>query len=409
VVAVVVALAIGSVAEIHAQSAGYRQLTDAGYGVLATQVIDASNQTGTQLATLVKNAPTIPNAPYPTVNGRGVSVASQTASVAGHSARAVIQQGLDAAVTSAQQEAVQAAQLSPPAPAGNLGARLSAILSDRATAVTNLRATVDRLLGMAPLSVAGAPTSATSPPGTASDGVGSITAAEASREAAAEGAVFQQSDRTYAVLAAQLRRGQLTGTGPIHLPTSVWARSGSSLTAAHLGGMPVQLAPPSGSAALVPFHRLIVTAAGLVPPAVPSAVGGDLPGSGIVATSCVATTQAAVPGTTATVLPPTPTVAVQVTVTNCGTVTEVKTPVTATLALADSPGIAAPPAGDTGGTAHATVTVISGGSQALTLGGLHVAGGHNYTLTIAVHVRTGAGGQANRTNATQKFLLQIAK
>jgi hypothetical protein len=407
VVLLLVGLVIGSFAEIHAQSAGYRQMTDQAYGEMASRVIDASNQTGSQLATLIEDAPTIPNAPWPTTNGQGASLPSQSASVAGHSARALIQQGLDAAVAAADQESVQGAQLAPPGPAGDVAARLAAVLADRATAVTDLRTTIDRQLGMAPLGVAGAP----APSGqstAAADGVASITPAQAGQQAAAEGGAFERSDRSYARLAAQLRGGKLTGAGPIGLPASEWARPGSPLASAQLAGTPALL---DGSVALVPYHQLIISAVGLVPPAVPSATPDDLPGSGIVGTWCSQSPTpptSATPGTTPTVLPPTTTVAALITVTNCGTVTEVGTPVTETLKLSDPPGTAAPPAGATGGTFQTALTVTAGSSQALTLGNLTVADGHSYTLTVDLQVPGGPAGQHNLAATTQEFWLQIA-
>ena len=45
-VAVSLVLVVGSVAEIHAQSSGYRSSTDSGYGALASVVVESSNQTG---------------------------------------------------------------------------------------------------------------------------------------------------------------------------------------------------------------------------------------------------------------------------------------------------------------------------------------------------------------------------
>jgi hypothetical protein len=392
VVVVVLALAVASVVEIHAQSEGYRHQADQGYGALASRVVDLSNVTGSELAALLKQAPTIPNTPW--------------ASVAGGGARVRIQQGLDSAVGSAVLEWHQAEQIAPPGPAGDVEARLAAVLATRATTVSAVRATVDDLLGMAPLPVAGAPSSGSGSSTVAADGVGRISVAVATSQASAEGAAFERSARAYAVLAAQLRSGRLTGSGPIRLPASAWAPPGSPLSSSGLGGTPTLLTSVSAPA-LVAFHQLVITAVGLTPPAVPSSVPNDLPASGIVGVGCGSAASSATPGTTATVLPPTPTVAAEITVTNCGTVTEKAIPVTERLALSDPSGTAPPPAGDSGGTYRTQVTVASGRSAALTLGSLRVAGGHNYTLTISLVVAPPPAGQANLAGTSQEFLLKI--
>ena len=404
VVAVVLALVIGSVAEINAQSASERQMTDRGWGELASRVALASTQTGAQLAALVRDAPAIPNEPWSSTNGASDRFVPSPGS---NSARMQIQQGLDASVAAADQESVEASQLAPPGPAGGATNRFAAVMAARAATATSVRTTIDDLLGMAPLPVAGAPAPAPGDPTTlASGGVPRVTLDQATTQATAEGAAFEASDRAYAALAAQLRSGGSGGTTPIHLPRSAWAPPGTPLTSADLGATPALLAPPDGSAALVPYHLLVVTAVGLVPPAVPSTTPGDQAGSGIVGTACSDPTSA-VPGTTATVLPPTPTVAAQVTVTNCGTVTESDIPVTETLALKDPPGTKPPPVAASGGTLRTNVTILAGGSQALDLGGLPVAGGHNYTLTIALVTPPPPAGQADLTGTTQEFLLQI--
>ncbi len=402
VVALVAGLAIGSLAEIHAQSASERQVTDQGWGELASRVALASDQTGAQLATIVRDAPAIPNAPWSSTNGASDRFVPSPGS---NSARMQIQQALDAAVAAADQQAVQAAHLAPPGPAGGADTRFAAVMAARYATADSVRTTIDNLLGMAPLPVAGAPVTA---PGSATalpaDGVARITLTQATTQAVAEGAAFQRADHEYAVLAAQLRTGRLTGTSPIRLPRSVWAAPGTPLTSADLGATPALLAPPNGSAALVPYHRMVITAVGLVPAAVPATTPGNQAGSGIVGTPC-STPTSAVPGASPTVLPPTSTVSAKVTVTNCGTVTEMNLPVTETLTLHDPPGTRPPAAGASGGTLRTDVTIAAGGSRALGLGTLAVAGGHEYTLTIALVVPP---GQADRTGTTQQFRLRVS-
>jgi hypothetical protein len=138
-IAVTVGLIVGSVAEIKAQSGGYRSSIDAGYGALAARVVDASNETGSELGHLMDQAPQMANGAVP------------------RTARAEIQQGLDQAVNQTSEEANQAASLVPPYPTGQISARFTQVLSQRAKATASLRNVIDRLLGMAPLTVAGAP------------------------------------------------------------------------------------------------------------------------------------------------------------------------------------------------------------------------------------------------------------
>ena len=276
-------------------------------------------------------------------------------------------------------------------------------MAARASTTTALRATIDNLLGMAPLPVAGSPSDTSTT--VAADGVARITLEQATTQSLAEGAAFEQADRSYAALAAQLRSGRATGT-PIRLPRSVWAAPGTPLTSPDLGATPALLSGPGGSTALVPYHLLVITAVGLVPAAIPSTTPGDQAGSGIIGTTC-STPTSATTGTTPTVLPPTGTVAAQITVTNCGTVTETDIPVTETLALSDPPGTPAPPSGASGGTYRTDVTIAAGGSAALDLGPLEVAGGHNYTLTIQLTTPAPPAGQGDLAGTSQEFLLLV--
>jgi hypothetical protein len=374
-------LVIGSVVEIHAQSAPYRRMTDQGYAALASRVVDASNQSGARLAAVIYTAPSIPNQPLP------------------NTARGEIQQGLDVAVSTSSQEARQARALTPPSTSDGVATQFTAILEGRAAAVASVVATIDQLLGMAPLPVAGAPTTTT----TSSAHLSAvISVSQASQQLAAAGTRIEQADRAYAAWARQLRRGKVPGAGPIKVPTSVWAPSGSPLTSTQLGNSAALL---NGAVALVPFHQMVITAVGLAPPAVPSPTPNNPAGSGTIATSCNPPNPAStVAGPTPTVLPPTGSVTPLVTVTNCGTVIQNNVTVTETLALADAPGTGPPPPGATGSSARTTVTTVAGQSRALSFPALQVAGGHDYTLTITLNPPT---GQANLAGTSQQFLLRI--
>lgn len=364
-------LVVGSIAEIHAQSSGYRSSTDSGYGALAVRVVDASNQTGAQLAAVMASAPSLTNQALP------------------RTARALLEQGLDAAVAATAQESDQAAHLVPPYPTGQVSEQFTSVMAARATGTADLRSTVDQLLGMTPLPIAGAPATSIPPaPATL------ISIGQATTSMGNAGLIFQQSDVDYANLTAQIRKMRL----PIHLPRSVWVPV--PIASAPLGSP--QLASSAAvlgtSTYLAPNHRLAITAVGLSPPAVsaggPGVLGGD----------CV-NVASNVPGPAPTVLPPTSTVTAEVTVTNCGTVPETGVVVTQTLALADPAGTAPPRVGARGSASRVTVALPSGSSMALTLPTLAVATGHVYTLTVTVAV---PASQQVRAGSTQQFLLQIS-
>jgi hypothetical protein len=381
-VAVVGVLVIGSIVEIDAKSAPYRSMTDRGYAALASRVVDASNQSGARLAAVINTAPNIPNQPFP------------------NTARGEIQQGLDVAVSTTSQEARQARALTPPSTSDDIASEFTAILEDRAAAVASVVATIDQLLGMVPLAIAGAPTTTTT---TSAHPSAVISVSQASQQLAAAGTRIQQADRAYATWARQLRQGKVSGAGSIRVPASVWAPSGSPLSSAQLGNSAGLL---NSAVALIPFHLMAITAVGLAPPAVPSPTPNNPAGSGTIATSCDPSTLAStVAGPTPTVLPPTGSVTPLVTVTNCGTVNEANVTVTETLKLADAPGTVPPPAEASGSSARTTITTaVSGQSQALSFPALTVASGHRYTLTITLSPPT---GQANPAGTSQQFLLQV--
>ena len=346
---------------------------------MASRVADASTQTGAQLATLMGKAAQLPNKPVPMT------------------ARNEIQVGLDQAVDAASQQASDASGLVPPYPAGTVSSRFTQVMADRFRATSDLRTTIDRLLGMEPLPVAGAPTT---PSPAASEPLISIPRASAAMQAA--GLLFLHADASYRNLLAYVSRQHIS----VHLPKSVWVTV--PVADAPLG--PTQLAASASalhdSQALVPIHQLVITSAGLMPPAVPPATPSVVAsgGPGIVGDSCGAP-QSAVAGPTPLVLPPTRTLAAAITVTNCGTVVETGVAVTQTVVPYIPVGTFAPPAGKRGGTTRTKITLSSGSSVALALPPLPVAGGHLYELTVTVAVPP----QANPAGATQSFLIQISK
>ena len=367
---ITVVLVAGSLLAIHTQSTGYRSTTPAGYVALADRVGMASTATGAQLSTLIAGAPTLTNSAFP------------------NTARGILQQGLDAAVEDTGVQARQALNLESPPPEGNLAPQFTRALELRASATQALRTTIDDLLGMAPLPVAGGPATATNAtPATL------ISVPQAAQEMAAEGRTFEQSDAVFRSVRAAVIRLRTSA----HLRRSVWVPAPADtapLSGASLGATATALA---SSQPLDPFHHLVITAVGLDPAAVPSG------GAGTVSTSCVAPVST-VPGAAPAVVPPTSTLEALVSVTNCGNVPERGVTVSVTVAGADAPGPAPAPAGRRGGRVSAVVAIAPGASSAPDLGALPVASGHTYTLTVAVSLPP---GQTDQRGTTQQFLVSI--
>jgi hypothetical protein len=382
VIAAAAAVVVGSVSEIHAQSGGYRDSIDTGYAALASRVVDASNQTGRQLASLIKEAPTLENTTFPNGTLR--------------SARAELQQGLDQAVDDTEQQEAEAAHLVPPYPTGNVSTGLTSVMATRAGAVSRLRTAIDRQLGMSPLPVAGAPSTTT----TTTTGAALSSLGEASSAMQAAGRLLEGADRDYRAVSSSAR----DQPAPMRLPRSVWVPPPADAAPLGAAGLAALASALHASAALPAFHQLVITAAGLSPPAVTSGSPGT------VGTGCGLDARSTVAGPTPSLLPPTGTVTVYLTVTNCGTVTESEVTVSQRLALADPAGTALPPAAARGGSARLTVKAIRAtSSTALVLPPMAVAAGHLYTLDLAIAIPAGQRLNADgAAGSSQGFLIQIS-
>jgi hypothetical protein len=356
---------ISSIAEINAQSGPYRRMVNQSFGALASPVVVASTQTGRDLATAMNQA-------------AGPS-----------STRAGLQQKLDQAVAEATTQSSNAAALVPPAAVGSLDQQLVAVFAERATAATAVRTTVDGLLGMTPLPVAGAPPS--TPPAPPP----SLTTAQAVTAMSAAATQINKADADYASVRRALARAQ----GPVLLPRSAWV-TGPPATAP-LGATQLAAAPPAlqASAALAVAHQLLISAVGLTPPAVGSVgstVGDNCPNP---------SSQAGV--APSALVPPTKKIAAQVTVTNCGNVNERGIVVSLTVQLA--PG-SPPPKGSTAAASspsvvRKTIALTPGGSRSVDLGPLKVLPGGLYVVTAAV---ASPAGQTSPAGTTQAFLVQVS-
>ena len=370
-VAVTAILVAGSLIAVHTQSKGYRTATTTGYAALADRVAQESTRTGARLSALMAGAPALTNAAFPDM------------------ARGILEQGLDAAVQDTGIQARQAQNLASPSPEGGLSGGFTDVMTLRASATAALRSTVDRLLGMQPLPIAGGPSTTT--PGAP---VTLMSPGQAASEMAAEGRSFEQADADFRALRSTAAVRHL----PFRVQPSVWVPAPVATAPLGSASLSATAAALHVSVPLFPYHHLVVTTVGLSPPAVP--VGGV----GSVSTSCEGPVST-VAGATPAVLPPTHTLTALVTVTNCGTVPEAGVTVSVTVAVADPAGTAAPPAGYQGGKAHGVVSLASGSSSVPDLAPLPVASGHRYTVTVAVSIPP---GQLDASGSTQQLLVTVS-
>jgi hypothetical protein len=275
------------------------------------------------------------------------------------------------------------------------------VLEQREAGTAAIRSALDGLLGLESVPPAGSPTAATPAAPTVL-----LSEAQAGDELTRAGNRLAAADAGYRLLLATIRVHRFD----VHLPPSVWlapSRGHSSpLRPEALAELADVLADQARTPAMVPFHRVVITAVGLSPAAVPVPSGSSTAtaGPGTASSSCNHPTSLE-PGASPTVLPPTGSVTALLTVSNCGTVTESGLVVTATVALADPTGTAPAP-GPATSSWRTTVTIASGGSIALTSSPLPVATGHRYQLRLAVGIPSGQQASAT-AGLTQDFLLQI--
>ena len=353
--AVVLAVIIGGLLRVPSQSTGYLRSVDRSFALQARPVVQASNRLGRKLHTVL---------------------ASMTAQQ-----RSELELELDTLVRSSASLAREAATAASPSPAGGAGVAVAAAMSDRAIAMLTIRTAVDRLLGMTPVPVAGAPDPAHS-------GVVArrLTAAGAAAKLDAAGALLARGDRDYAAGRHALRNAP----GHARLPSSVWSSATAAWSSSGTTAMADALV---SSATLAAVHRveLLAHTLALTPAPVPSAGTG--------------TTQSV------SVLPPTGRVGISVVVENAGNVAAHRIVVRATLReVGSAPSTAT--SGGTGGTgtsggtgttgtsgttpATGTATGIvtqskprrislaAGSSVSVTLPSVRVTPDHHYTVEVTV-------------------------
>jgi len=360
-VALAVTLLVGGFVEVGVRSGPAGRMLARGFAALAAPVVAESNATGAALATTMGRA--VAGAPSPD--------------------RTALQLALDQAVRQSAAEAASMGSFSRPQPPGDGAALMATAFDERATAVRRLRDTIDGLLGMAPLPVPGSaahPSDGTVPP--------ALSAAAASDQLSAEGALLATADRAYAQAVRALRRTSIA----VALPSSRWVsdRPGA-VSPLGAGGLGASASALVASPVLAPVTEVIISATGLTPPAL--ADGGP----GVVGDGCSSPTSA-VASTPSTVLPPTSTVTATVTVTDCGSTFEPHVVVTATLV-----GQGAKPVSQQ--RSSAPFALEPGASVSVTLPTLPVAPGSSYMLSFAIPMPS---GQSTPAGTTQSFSIDVS-
>lgn len=343
VAALVLASLIGGLLKVHSQSTGYERAVDRSYAAQIRVVVDQSNRLGRDFHALL-------------------------ASMSGET-RTSLEVSLDTLVRSADAAARQAATAASPAPAGGAGGDVTVAMTDRAAAMRALRSTVDRLLGLEPLVVAGAPNA-----GHAGKLPRPLSAAGAAEALAKVGTLLSRSDRSYDV------GRQVLQAAPGHavLPSSVWSGRTAAWTSAGTLAMVDAL---TRSPTLVATRRveLVGHTLALTPAPVPSPAAGATQGVAVV--------------------PPTGRLGVSVVVANDGDVAERGIVVRAAIGEPAGAGGGAggggstPPATGTGagGTSGAArpgrsrrISLTPHSSETVTLPSMRVAPGHRYVVAVTV-------------------------
>jgi hypothetical protein len=325
VVAVVLALLIGGVASEGKGSASYWRQVDTSYVAEMRPLIQESDALGSQVRTEL------------------AAIVTQT--------RPQAQAALDTLTRRCQALATRAATLDTPSPPGGIGPAVTGILAARATAVTTVRTTVDRLLQMAPLAVAG-------PVGTATTQLPAdpapISPSAAMRALSGVQAGLSHQDGRYAAD----RRALRGDWGRATLPGSSWESPHPIFGTDGASGLVTRL-ESSSTLAAVHDVELLDKALGVTPAPVPPPPGSP---SGM------------------SVVPPTRSLSLTVVVTDSGNVGGRRIPVSARVAPLD---------GGTGSAKSATVSVAPGGSVSVVLAPLRVRPGTSYSVTVSLRPPAG--------------------
>ncbi len=226
VMAVIVILAIGAVAQIGPASGPDRRTVDRSYAVLASAVVTQSNRSGATLNRLLRDGPSLE--------------------------RTAFFSTLDSAAAATAHDDRQLAAITPPNPAGSVATQCGTTMVDRQRATAQVRTALERFLG-------------------GRQGRGGGNEAVAAGALGAAGNLLASADASWASCRRTLRRS----SGSARLPASVWVKD-PGLWGAQADGTFVASLLSSDS--LTPVHRLALEAVATDPTSVPGASGvGVLP------------------------------------------------------------------------------------------------------------------------------------
>lgn len=321
VAAVVLVLVIGGALRTSSQSLAYLRDVNRSYAEQVAVLAARSNATGRQLGSI---AP----------------------SIAGGS-RPELEATLDTLVEQATSVARQAASLETPAPTGGSGIDVADAFAQRATAVVDLRRTVNRLLTLSPIPAV----TAADPSDTVAPTPPSLSATAATTALERVGASIAASNRAYAAA----RRALRAGPGHASLPSSTWRQGAASWSATGAASLVAAL---SSSPTLAAVHEvvLVTDALGLTPSPVPPARGTPAVGSAVE-------------------IPPTDKLVVSAVVADQGNVPARGV----TVEVAVAPQTGKPPT-----QRSRTVSLAPGGSTTVTFRAVRVVPDGHYTVTVTL-------------------------
>jgi hypothetical protein len=202
--AVVVILAVSSVAQISHTSGPYRRTVDRGYAALAAPLVAQSNATGTALVAFLHHAASL--------------------------GRLTFFSDLDSFASDASSLQSQYDAITPPDPSSATGCATA--IAKRAAAVSTLRAALERVLG-------------------GRTGLDAVDEAGATASVGSVGTDLQSADASWAACRRALRRAP----GSASVPPSTWVRDPAVFAGA--GSLVATLV---GSHSLAPVHQIAVLA-----------------------------------------------------------------------------------------------------------------------------------------------------
>ncbi len=253
----VLALLVGGLTQVSRQSEGYDANSNRSLAAQGAVVASQSNTTGSEVRRLVGN------------------LQAQT--------RQSIEAGLDSAVQQAANQAARTDLAIGSSSSGSVGAELAIVFTERAQSVAELRTAIDGFLGMQPIPTADAPATSSKASASTTTPAASLTAAQATNQIAAAGALLARSDSLY----RSVQKSLAATTGHARLPTSVWVTDPQLWQA---GTVATQIDLMATSPTLAASHYLLLRTVRLNPPALPTPQGAPATVSAISPTSRIGVT-----------------------------------------------------------------------------------------------------------------------